>query len=47
MPKSLWKGDITFGLVTIPVSIVTLEKKHELHFHLLDSRDKLRVHFFH
>lgn len=45
MPKSLWKGDITFGLVTIPVSIVTLEKKNELHFHLLDSRDKSRVHY--
>jgi DNA end-binding protein Ku len=35
----MWKGTISFGLVTIPVSLFTAVAKNELSFHLLDSRD--------
>ena len=45
MPKSLWKGDISFGLVAIPVNIIAVEKTSALHFHLLDSRDQSRIHY--
>jgi DNA end-binding protein Ku len=45
MSKSLWKGYISFGLVAIPVSIVPVEQKKELHFHLLDARDKSRINY--
>lgn len=45
MPRPLWKGYISFGLVAIPVSIVSAEEKQDLHFHLLDSRDKSRVRY--
>lgn len=45
MPRPVWKGFISFGLVAIPVSIVSAEEKHVLHFHLLDSRDHSRVHY--
>lgn len=45
MPRSIWSGYISFGLVAIPVSLYPVEKKNDLHFHLLDSRDKSRVRY--
>ena len=36
---ALWTGSISFGLVTIPVSLVTAEVREELDFTLLDRRD--------
>lgn len=45
MPRPVWKGFISFGLVSIPVSAITVEEQSELHFHLLDSRDKARVRY--
>ena len=39
MPSRLWTGSISFGLVTIPVSLVTAEEHEELDFTLLDERD--------
>ncbi|MGH7396573.1 MAG: Ku protein, partial [Candidatus Rokuibacteriota bacterium] len=39
MPSALWTGSISFGLVNIPVSLVTAEKRDELDFTLLDKRD--------
>jgi len=39
MPRSIWKGDISFGLVTIPVSLFAAEERNDLAFHLLDRRD--------
>ncbi len=45
MAKSIWKGDISFGLVTIPVSVVSIEEKNDLHFHLLDAKTQSRVRY--
>lgn len=45
MSRPVWKGYISFGLVAIPISLYTAEKKDELKFHLLDSRDQSRVHY--
>ncbi|STX29516.1 Ku protein [Legionella beliardensis] len=45
MTKPVWKGYISFGLVAIPVDLYPVEKKNELRFHLLDSRDQSRVHY--
>ncbi|HEX5529046.1 MAG TPA: Ku protein [Methylomirabilota bacterium] len=39
MASKLWTGSISFGLVTIPVSLVTAEAREELDFTLLDRRD--------
>jgi DNA end-binding protein Ku len=39
MASTLWTGSISFGLVTIPVSLVTAEVRDELDFTLLDRRD--------
>lgn len=43
MARPIWKGFISFGLVAIPVSLVSVEEKNDLRFHLLDSRDKSRI----
>jgi DNA end-binding protein Ku len=39
MPRSIWKGSISFGLVQIPVGLYAAEEPDELSFHLLDARD--------
>lgn len=39
MPNAIWRGTVSFGLVTIPVSVMPAEKRKELSFHLLDQRD--------
>lgn len=44
MPHAIWKGSISFGLVTVPVSLFAAEEPHELAFHLLDDRDMSQVH---
>ena len=45
MAKSIWKGDISFGLVSIPVSLVSVEENNDLKFHLLDSKTNSRVRY--
>lgn len=45
MARPIWKGNITFGLVNVPVTLLSAEKRNELHFRLLDSRNKARVHY--
>ena len=39
MPHAIWKGSISFGLVTIPVTLYPAEQRRDLSFHLLDGRD--------
>ena len=39
MPRAIWRGTISFGLVTIPVSVLTAEQPRELAFHMVDDRD--------
>jgi DNA end-binding protein Ku len=39
MPRVLWKGAISFGLVHIPVGLHSAEKRNTLDFTLLDRRD--------
>jgi DNA end-binding protein Ku len=44
MARAIWKGTISFGLVTIPVGLFSAVSREELSFHLLDSRDFSAVH---
>ena len=44
MPRAMWKGTISFGLVTIPVSLMPAVASRQLSFHLLDGRDNTPVH---
>jgi len=43
MPNAIWRGAISFGLVTIPVSVFSAENRKELSFHMLDRRDQAPV----
>lgn len=45
MPRPLWTGAISFGLLHIPVQLMSGERKVDLHFHLVDSRDNSRVRY--
>jgi DNA end-binding protein Ku len=44
MPHAVWKGSISFGLVTIPVSLYPATERDELAFHLLDAKDLSPIH---
>ena len=39
MARSLWKGSISFGLVSIPVELYPAEDRKEFKFSMLDKRD--------
>lgn len=39
MPRALWKGAVTFGLVYIPVELYPAEKRDTLDLTMLDRRD--------
>ncbi len=43
--RSLWKGAITFGLVTIPVSLYPATRREDLKFRLLRARDHSPVNY--
>ncbi len=45
MPRAIWKGHVSFGLVNIPVALYPAEKRSELSFHMLDKRNKARIRF--
>lgn len=45
MARAIWKGHISFGLVNVPVNLHSAERRSELSFHLLDSRDRARVRY--
>ena len=45
MPRSLWKGSISFGLVNIPVILYSAENRNSFDLTLLDRRDMNPVGF--
>jgi DNA end-binding protein Ku len=45
MPRAIWKGSISFGLVTIPVELHTAVHDHRPKFRMLHARDKSPVRY--
>jgi len=45
MPRSIWKGAIAFGLVSIPVELHTAVRDHRPKFRMLHARDKSPVRY--
>ncbi len=45
MPRTLWKGAISFGLVHIPVGLYSAEKRNNFDLTMLDRRDMKPVGF--
>ena len=45
MARSVWKGAISFGLVSVPVEVYGADQSHALSFSMLDKRDFAPVGF--
>jgi DNA end-binding protein Ku len=46
MPRAIWKGAISFGLVTIPVGLYSaVESRGELHFRQLHAKDESPIDY--
>lgn len=45
MPRSLWSGSLSFGLVNIPVKVVTAVRDHDIRFHQVHEADGGRIHY--
>lgn len=43
--RPIWKGAISFGLVHVPVTLYSMEKRVDLHFRLIDSRTKSTIRY--
>jgi DNA end-binding protein Ku len=43
MPRSLWRGSLSFGLVNVPVQLVSAARDLDYHFHELHEKDKARI----
>lgn len=43
MARAIWSGAISFGLVNVPVKLVTAVRKKNVRFHQLHARDGARI----
>ncbi|MFE2297899.1 Ku protein [Streptomyces sp. NPDC059445] len=43
MPRTIWSGAISFGLVTVPIHVVSATEDHSIHFHRVHLADMGRV----
>ncbi|GGT58822.1 hypothetical protein GCM10010271_72770 [Streptomyces kurssanovii] len=43
MPRPIWSGAISFGLVTIPIKVVPATENHSISFRLVHLEDMGRV----
>ena len=43
MPATVWKGFISFGLVSFPVRLFAAARAETVHFHMLHKKDQSRV----
>ena len=45
MARPIWTGTLSFGLLNVPVSLMSGELHTDLHFRMLDSRDRKPVRY--
>ncbi|NYI69829.1 DNA end-binding protein Ku [Naumannella cuiyingiana] len=45
MPRSIWKGAISFGLVTIPVKLYSATEERDVSFHQVHAEDGGRIKY--
>jgi len=43
MPRPLWSGSLSFGLVNVPVQMFSAARDLDFHFHQLHAKDKERI----
>ncbi len=45
MARPVWNGTLSFGLLNVPVSLMPGERRVDLHFRMLDSRDNTPIRY--
>jgi len=45
MARPIWTGTLSFGLLNIPVKLMTGERRVDLHFRMLDSRNNAPIRY--
>jgi DNA end-binding protein Ku len=45
MSRPIWKGHISFGLVNVPVVLNSAERRVDLSFRMIDSRNSARIRY--
>lgn len=45
MARPIWTGAISFGLLNIPIQLMSGERRTDIHFRMLDSRDNTPVRY--
>jgi DNA end-binding protein Ku len=45
MARPIWKGHISFGLINIPVTLYSAERRSDLSFRLIDSRNNAKIRY--
>ncbi len=43
MPRAIWSGSISFGLVNVPVRMYSAIQEHKLHFNYVHVKDGSRI----
>jgi DNA end-binding protein Ku len=43
MPRALWSGSLSFGLVNVPVQLVSAARDLDYRFHQLHDKDRVRI----
>ncbi|MBN1528686.1 MAG: Ku protein [Thermoleophilaceae bacterium] len=43
MPRALWSGSLSFGLVNVPVQLFSAARDLDFHFHQLHAKDRARI----
>jgi DNA end-binding protein Ku len=43
MPRAIWSGALTFGLVNVPVKLFSAVTQKEVHFNMLHAKDGARI----
>jgi DNA end-binding protein Ku len=44
MPRPIWSGSVSFGLVSVPVKLFSATSPKEVRFHLVHDKDGGRIH---
>jgi DNA end-binding protein Ku len=45
MPRAIWSGSISFGLVNVPVKVYAAVREHTVHFHQVDKASGSRIRY--
>lgn len=45
MARPIWTGTLSFGLLNVPVALMPGERRHDLHFRMLDARNNAAVRY--